>query len=158
MHGTSMVHRLLVILMTLLLSACALMPASDPLQFTVADIESLPGEGMEIRMLVKLRIQNPNDAPIEYDGVYLRLDVLNKPFASGVSDARGQIPRYSETIVAVPVTISPLNVASGALSVFTSGNAVDKLRYRMEGKLNSPGIGSTRFRVDGELAPPPLIP
>ncbi len=44
----------------------------------MAGIDSLPGEGLAVRMLVKLRVQNPNDAPIENDGVYIRLDVLDK--------------------------------------------------------------------------------
>ncbi len=33
----------------------------------------------------KLRVQNPNDSAIEYDGVYLKLEVLDKTFATGVS-------------------------------------------------------------------------
>ena len=34
-------------------------PQRDPLQVTVAGIEPLESQGMEMRMLVKLRIQNP---------------------------------------------------------------------------------------------------
>ena len=43
------------------LTACATLSDRDPLQVTVAGIESLPGEGMEMRLLVKLRVQNPNE-------------------------------------------------------------------------------------------------
>ena len=51
-----MMRRALMIALTaLLLGACASLPNQDPLQVTVAGIESLPGEGMELRMLVKLR-------------------------------------------------------------------------------------------------------
>ncbi len=79
----------------LALSGCASMSHDDPPQVTVAGIEGLPGEGegMEVRMLVKLRVQNPNDAPIQYDGVYLKLDVLDKTFASGVSSEGGPARR-----------------------------------------------------------------
>ena len=45
------------------------MKPRDPLQVTVAGVESIPGEGMELRLLVKLRVQNPNDLPVEYNGV-----------------------------------------------------------------------------------------
>ena len=58
---------------------------SDPLQVTVAGIEPLQGEGMELRLMVKLRVQNPNDAPIDYRGVALTMDVQGKTLASGVS-------------------------------------------------------------------------
>jgi LEA14-like dessication related protein len=79
----------------LMLSACASMPSRDPLQVSVAGIESLPGEGMELRLLVKLRVQNPNDTPIEFNGVSLNLDVLGRDFASGVSDQAGTVPHDS---------------------------------------------------------------
>ena len=71
----------------LTLAGCASMPQKDPIQVTVAGMEGLPGEGMEIRMLVKLRVQNPNDAPIDFSGIYLKFDVMDKTFASGVSSA-----------------------------------------------------------------------
>ena len=46
-----------------LLAGCAsLQPNSDPLTIDVAGIEPLPGEGLELRLAVRVRIQNPNDA------------------------------------------------------------------------------------------------
>ena len=135
----------------LTLAGCASMPGRDPVQVTVADIESLPGEGMELRMLVKLRVQNPNDAPIEYSGVYVRLDVQDKNFASGVSDEHGTIPRFGESIVSVPVTASMLRVALNALGIL-GGNQIDKLSYKLEGKLDGPAFGSTRFKAQGEFS------
>jgi LEA14-like dessication related protein len=136
---------------SLTLAGCANMPGRDPVQVTVADIESLPGEGMELRMLVKLRVQNPNDAPIEYSGVYVRLDVQDKNFASGVSDEHGTIPRFGESIVSVPVTASMLRVALNALGIL-GGNQIDKISYKLEGKLDGPAFGSTRFKAQGEFS------
>jgi len=54
---------------SLLVSGCALLQPRDPLHVTVAGIEPLQGEGLELRMSVKLRVQNPNDAPLDYRGV-----------------------------------------------------------------------------------------
>jgi len=138
----------------LCLSACASLPGREPVQVTVADIESLPGEGLEMRMLVKLRVQNPNDAPVEYDGVYVKLDVLDKTFASGVSDERGSVPRFGESVIGVPVTLSTLRAAFYALDVVREGKLPEKVRYKMSGKLDGPAFGSTRFQADGELALP----
>ena len=131
-----------------------MLPGGEPLQVNVADIESLDGQGLEWRMLVKLRVQNPNDAPVEYDGVYLKLDVLDKTFATGVSDERGTIPRFGEAVVSVPVTVSTINIVRHAIDMATGGKAPEKISYRLEGKLNSPGFGSTRFDSHGELALP----
>ncbi len=137
-----------------LLAACAMLPDGEPLQVNVADIESLDGQGLEWRMLVKLRVQNPNDAPVEYDGVYLKLDVLDTTFATGVSDERGTIPRFGEALVSVPVTVSTINVVRHAIGIAVDGKPPEKISYRLEGKLNSPGFGSTRFDSHGEIALP----
>ena len=136
-------------------SACATLQQTEPVQVTVAGIESLPGEGLEIRMLVKLRVQNPNDAPVDYDGVYVKLDVQGSTFATGVSDERGSVPRFGESVIGVPVTISTLRVALRAASFLLDGRAApDKLTYKLEGKLDGPTFGSTRFKADGELTLP----
>lgn len=147
-------RRTIFIAASALLAACAMLAGREPLQVNVADIESLEGQGLEWRMLVKLRVQNPNDAPIEYDGVYLRLDVLDKTFATGVSDERGTIPRFGEAVVNVPVTVSAVNIVRHAIGMATEGKPPEKIGYRLEGKLNSPGFGSTRFDSRGELALP----
>jgi LEA14-like dessication related protein len=147
-------NRILKILLALTLSACATLPGTEPVQVTVADIESMEGEGMEMRMLVKLRVQNPNEAPLEFDGVYIKVDVLDRTLATGVSDQRGTVPRFGETIVAVPLTVSTLRVALGALEVMTGARTIDKVTYRMEGKLDGIGWGSHRFQATGQLAIP----
>jgi len=136
-----------------LLSTCATMPGRDPLQVTVADIESLPGEDLELRMMVKLRVQNPNGTPVEYNGVYVKLEVLDKTFATGVSDERGSIPRFGESVISVPVTVSMLRMAVYALRML-DGKPVDKINYKLEGKLDGPMFGSMRFKAQGEFALP----
>ena len=143
----------LAILSAALLGACAGMPGRDPLQVTVAGIETLQGEGLELRMLVKLRVQNPNDAPLDYDGVYVKLDVLDSTFATGVSSERGTVPRFGETVIGVPVTVSALRMVTYALRML-DGKPIDKINYKLEGKLDGVGFGSTRFQAQGELALP----
>ena len=154
MRGVTLAHNGLKIAMAFALSACAGLTGRDPVDVTVADIESLPGEGMEMRMLVKLRVQNPNDVPIEYNGVYLKVDVLDKPFASGVSDERGTVPRFGESIISVPLTVSALRVALQAAGMLGTGASFDKVQYKMEGKLGGPAFGSTKFQAQGELTLP----
>jgi LEA14-like dessication related protein len=116
----------------------------------VANIEGLPGEGMEIRMLVKLRVQNPNDTPIEFSGAYLKFEVLDKTFATGVSDEAGTVPAFGETIVAVPVTISVLRMARQVLGML-DGQPVERINYRMSGKLDGGMFGTERFEAGGEI-------
>ena len=143
-----------VIIAVLTLGACAGLSGRDPVQVSVAGIESLPGQGLEMRMMVKLRVQNPSETPVEYDGVYVKLDVLDKTFATGVSDERGSIPRFGESVISVPMTVSTLRVALSTLGFVLGDKPSEKVRYKLSGKLAGPTFGSTTFQADGELALP----
>jgi len=66
---------LLITLLASALGACAAFSPRDPLNVQVAGIQPLQGEGLEVRFLVKLRLQNPNDGAIDYNGVALDLEV-----------------------------------------------------------------------------------
>src|SRR5262249_7004928 len=106
----------------LLLSACAPLAHRDPLVVTVAGIEPLQGEGLEMRMMVKLRVQNPNDTPVDFNGTAVQMAVQGKSFASGVSDKPGSVPRFGETVVTIPVTISAFSMIKQAVGFLgTSG-------------------------------------
>ena len=104
-------------------------------------------------MLVKLRIQNPNDLPLDFNGVSVEMDVQGKRFATGVSDAGGSVPRFGETVVGVPVSISVFGIARQAVGVMTSEYR-GKLAYEMTGKLAGPAFNSVHFESKGEFTLP----
>ena len=137
----------------LLSAGCASLQGRAPIQVIVAGVEPLQGEGLELRMLVKLRIQNPNDLPLDFNGVSVELDVQGKRFATGVSDAAGSVPRFGEAIVDVPVSISVFRIARQAIGVMTNEYR-GKLAYEMTGKLAGPAFNSVRFQSKGELTLP----
>jgi LEA14-like dessication related protein len=137
----------------LTLQSCAIFKGPDPLQVTVLGIEPLESQGLELRMLVKLRVQNPNDAAIEYDGVALEMIVQGKTFATGVSDASGSVPRFGEAVIAVPVTVSAFRMLGQAFELMRGGGAA-KISYEMKGKLNSSRFNSTHFQTQGEFSLP----
>jgi LEA14-like dessication related protein len=116
-------------------------------------MEPLQGEGLELRMLVRLRIQNPNDLPLDFNGVSVRMDVQGKRFATGVSDASGSVPRFGETIVGVPVSISVFRIVHQALDAVTNEYG-GKIVYVMNGTLAGPAFNSVHFESKGELALP----
>jgi len=148
------VTRLMVVMVlavaALALQGCAMFQGRDPLQVTVLGIEPQEGQGMELRMLVKLRVQNPNDAPIEYNGVALEMNVQGKTFATGVSDASGTVPRFGEAVITVPVSVSAFHMLGQAFDLMRSGGT-SKITYEMKGKLNGSGFSSTHFRTQGEF-------
>jgi LEA14-like dessication related protein len=135
------------------LAGCAIFKHTDPLQVTLAGIEpaaSGASEDLEARMQLRLRVQNPNGAPIEYNGVYVELDVQNKGLASGVSSQSGTVPAFGEAVIGVPVELSYLGVAGEAMSLL-SGKSLETVTYKMRGKLNSSTSGALPFESQGEL-------
>lgn len=133
-------------LMLLVLSGCASF-GNSPLNVSLAGVESLPGQGMELRMAVKLRVQNPNDTPVAFDGVAVNLELRGMDFASGVSDASGSVPRFGETVLVVPVTVSALAVARQVISLAGSENP--KVDFVARGKLSDGSFGGARFESKG---------
>ena len=88
------------------LAGCASLLGREPVRVNVVGIEPLRGEGLEARMALKLRIINPHDTAITYDGLSVELEVRGQHFASGVSNARGEVPRFGEALITVPVSVS----------------------------------------------------
>ncbi len=137
-------HFLIIVTALLALGGCAGMAVRDPVRINVVGIDPLPGQGLEMRFNVKLRLQNPNDSAIEYDGVALELELNDQPFATGVSDRKGSIPRFGESVLSVPVTVSALAAVRQALGL-AEGASVDNLPYVLRGKLAGGVFGTMRF-------------
>ena len=146
------------LLATLGLAACSALPTRDPPQVTVAGVTPLQGQGLEMRMLVKLRVQNPNDSQIDYNGVSLKLEVLDKTLATGVSDQAGTVPRFGESVIEVPVTISAMNMARQALGALGGGKPPTKIDYQLTGKLNGSLFSTVKFKSAGTLDLPKSLP
>lgn len=143
----------LLAIAVLLCGGCAAIQQREPVEVMVVGVEPLQGQGLELRLLVKLRMQNPNDLPLDFNGVSIQLDVQGKRFATGVSDAVGSVPRFGETIVEVPVSISLFRMARQAMDAMTSEYR-GKLAYRLTGKVAGPAFNSMRFKSSGELTLP----
>ena len=138
-------------LLSFVLAGCAAFPGRDPLRVELVGIEPIEGQGLELRLAVKLRVQNPNDGAVEYDGTALELEVNGRTLATGVSDQRGSVPRFGETVLVVPVSISAMNAVRQAL-VFTDGTPREAVPYVLRGKLAGGAFGAVRFTQEGSIA------
>jgi LEA14-like dessication related protein len=143
----------LATLVAITLVGCA---SREPLKVSLAGVESLKGAGMEARFLASLRVQNPNDAPIVYDGLSVDLDLNGRSFASGVSDAKGEVARFGESLVELPIAMPGSAIVRQVLG-FITGNR-GPMTYRVRGFLNTGTFGRVRFDSTGEIElskPPP---
>ena len=140
-----------------LLSGCATLSGGDAPNVRVVGLEPLPSEGLEVRFALKLRVQNPNENALQYDGMSVNLDLDGRGLASGVSNVSGEIPRFSDAVLTVPVSISAFSAIrqlwARAGDMQGRGGALGQpIVYSLKGKLGaSGGSGVTRFSDKGEL-------
>jgi LEA14-like dessication related protein len=146
---------LLIFALVLILSGCATYELREPLRVSLAGMEPLAGKGMEARFAVRLRIQNHEAIPIDYDGIALDLDLDGASFASGVSDQQGTIQRFGETVITVPVTVPATAIIRYAFGL--AAGDFTKTNYRLRGQLGGPGFAIGRyFDSKGEITLPTL--
>ena len=146
----------LILVASLLLAGCASLTHREPVRINVVGLEPIPGEGMEMRFKVKLRVQNPNDTAIDFDGLALDLDLNGRPFASGVSDRTGSVARFGEALIEIPVSVSAIAVVRQALGVI-EGDGKAEVPYALRGRLAGGLLGGMRFSDSGTLKlPDPL--
>ncbi len=124
-------------------------------EVTVADIRAEGGNLLEQRFLLTLRVTNPNRFEIPVEGVSFTLDVAGEPFARGVGNKPVTIPAMGEALVEVKATAG---LAGLVLRQFKNlGRGLDKLEYRLQGRLVSGSFGAYDFDQRGELDPARLI-
>ena len=129
------------------------MTTRDALRVSVVGVEPLKGEALELRFIVRLRVQNPKHAGGAFDGVALDLEVDGKNLASGVSDQKGTVPRFGETLVSVPVSVSAFAAVRQAMGLGDVA-ARGELPYVVSGKLAGVAFGNVRFSDSGTLRLP----
>jgi LEA14-like dessication related protein len=137
--------------MLALLAGCAGLAVREPVRVSVAGIQPLPNEGLEARFAVKLRIQNPNDTPVSYDGVFVELELEGRDFGSGVSDQSGTVPRFGEALVTIPVTVPFTALVRQIFGFAGHEKAPQSVSYRVRGRLGGGAFGGARFDKEGEV-------
>ncbi len=139
------------------LAGCAALPHREPLRVNLVGLERLKGEGFELRFAVKLRVQNPNESAIEFDGISIELDVNGRPLASGVSAEAGTVPRFGELVITVPVSVSA-SAAVRQMIGLMDGTPRGEMPYAVRGRIAGGGVvglfGGARFSAEGSLKLP----
>ena len=155
-HARALAALFVLFLASLMLAGCASLAYREPVRINVVGLEPIPGEGMEMRFKVKLRVQNPNETAIDFDGLALDLDLNGRPFASGVSDHSGSVARFGEALIEIPVSVSAIAVVRQALGVI-EGDGKAEVPYALRGRLAGGLLGGMRFSDSGTLKlPEPL--
>jgi hypothetical protein len=140
-------HVALAVLVFAVVTACAGIGLREPLRVGLAGVDSLPGEGLEVRFLARIRVQNPNDVSITYSGLSAEVDLNGRSFASGVSAATGEIPRFGESVIDLPITVPGTAIVRQVLGFI--GSTPGKATYHIRGFLRALERGERAGEVPG---------
>jgi LEA14-like dessication related protein len=144
---------ILILVCALLASACAVWGPREPLNVTIADLKPLEIGVLEQRYAMKVRLLNPNDTEIAFDGVVFDLQINDMSFAKGVSDQRSVIPRFGEALIEVQVVSGLQNILRQVNDLLKGDRTA--VTYRIKGRLHlDGGIGSVPFDSRGEFVFP----
>ncbi len=125
-------------------------PSVDAPDVHVISVEPLERQGVEQRVRVDLRVRNPNNFPLAFEGVRFRLFVNGEPLGQAISGETINLPRLGETIASVTATTTLLDLMRQVARLTERGSALD---YRLEGELylRDPFKRSLRFERSGAL-------
>jgi len=134
----------------LLLNGCAKMYGfKEEPKISVADIRLQDVKAMEGVFLIKLRILNPNDVPLDIHGINCDLEINRRHFASGIGDSSQTVPAFGTALVSVEVYASVLDiVASVADLLHAAGKLPGKdepMPYTLQGIVR---VGIHGFKKD----------
>lgn len=144
----------------LLLPGCAAMHGlkEDP-KISVADIRVQEVKAMEGVFLIKLRVLNPNDVPLDIHGVNCELELNQRHFASGIGDGNQSVPAFGTALVPVQVYASVLDVIASVADLLHTVSKIpskDKpVPYTLKGTVRIGVHGFKKevpFKSSGELS------
>jgi LEA14-like dessication related protein len=152
-----MKNGLLVLGCALMLNACVGLGIREPLNVTIAQFTPIEIGILEQRYAVKVRLLNPNDSEVSFDGVAFDLEINGKLFAKGVSDKGATVPRFGEALIDLQVVSGIQNILK-QIREFQKGDRVG-FTYRIKGQLHlAGGFGSIPFDSTGEFSFPTGAP
>jgi LEA14-like dessication related protein len=145
-------RRFLLVIPAAAAAGCAGFSGMEPVRVQVVDLQPIAGEALELRLLCKLRVHNPNGREIAFSGVSVELTLQGRAVAYGASGVAGSVPAFADTVLLVPVSISAAGLARTVIDLVT-GNAGQRIEYALRGKLGS-GWGAVPFESSGVVGWP----
>jgi LEA14-like dessication related protein len=143
---------LLALLCAVALDGCAALSMQEPLNVTIADLQPIEVGVLEQRYALKVRLLNPNDTEIAFDGLVFDLEINDTPFAKGVSNQSSVIPRFGEAVIDVQA-VSGLQNILRQINELLKGERTS-LTYRIKGRLHGGTFGFAPFDSSGAIAIP----
>lgn len=119
------------------LAGCAsILPKLETPRLSLVSVEMAEATLFEQRLVVRLRVQNPNDLVLPVRGLTVDFELAGEDFAQGISARAFDVPAFGEAEFDMMVTA---NAATALLRVLTQSDARKReaLDYVIRGKLST---------------------
>lgn len=124
------VRALLLASVTVWAGGCASTLKLEPPQLTVVSMQMQTADLFSQRMLVHMRVVNPNTRELPVKSIHYRIEVGGADLAQGVADQPFVVPAMGEAEFDVQVTA---NLASALSQILGRKGSRDSLDYRLVG-------------------------
>lgn len=149
-----MMKRLALVALAWALAGCASLRPVPP-EVSLSAVRVVEVGLLEQRLVLVLRVQNPNPRDYVVTGLAYEAEVSGRPFARGVSNRRAVIAAYGETLLEVPATARLSNLLDGLLggldTLLGRKEGGGELDYRVRGTIEIEGLGSLPFDRQGKV-------
>ena len=127
----------LVLLLALLLAGCAgLQSRQEAPRVTLVGIKVIEIGLLEQRFGLTLRVQNPDRAALDIDGISFTVEINGKSFAQGVGASEVRVPGFGETLLTVRASSTLLDIVEQLRDLEQRNAPVD---YRIHGSISQRG-------------------
>jgi LEA14-like dessication related protein len=130
MPSSSRVRALLLALVVLVVAGCASTLELEPPQLTVVSMQVQSADLFSQRMLVHMRVVNPNARELPVKSIKYRIEVGGADLAQGLADKPFVVPAMGEAEFDVQVTA---NLANALSQILGRKSSRDTLDYRLVG-------------------------
>lgn len=120
----------------ILIPGCASLGSKpEPPEVSIAGLGMVSADLFEQRFSLRLRFLNPNDFPIDIQGMNYKVLLNGKSFASGVSNREVHVPAFGEAVSEVEVVSNITRIVGQLkhLATASGGRGPESLDYRIEG-------------------------
>jgi LEA14-like dessication related protein len=113
-------------------AGCAVLPKFAAPKLSVISLKMQSADIFSQRMLVRMRVLNPNARELPIKGIEYRIEVDEAEFAQGLTDTPFIVPAMGEAEFDVQVTA---NLASALTKFLSRKSGQDTLDYRLIGSV-----------------------
>jgi len=120
-------------LLSLLGGGCAALPKYEAPKLSVVSLKMQSGDIFSQRVLVRMRVFNPNTRELPIEGLTYTIEVNEAELGTGGTAAPFTVPAMGEAEFDMQITA---NLASALSKLLSRRNSSEALDYRIHGKVN----------------------